>query len=610
MPSSPQGQNPILPATAFIPDGEPHVFEYQGKQRVFLYGSRDQRVTGFCGDGHDVWSAPVDDLARWTNHGEIFHVRQVQDIGYGVVPNQHFGAPDCVYNPVTKKYYFYTFLGEGYHLDGVQGPHRDLPQTVPGFEEWGPKCVRAESDSPTGPFVNPVICDWPALNSAGAFDPSVLVDEQADGSIRVFAYWGMMKGDRWAEVDPRDMHTIIDPKTRKPDRKAWHPTLNPDAPSSLFEASSIRKVASGHYVFIYSAWERPSALTYCYGTSPAGPWTYGGRIIDNGLQWSGGTGHGSIVPIEGRWYVFYHRKTNDDYNRQVLIEPIEVKFGDGKVEITPVEMTSQGIETNGLDAFRRYNANIVSCLSEDAYVNGKERNLDGLDPIVEIGTKRTEIGYKYLNFGPTKLTNADRLSLKLNIFVLQSVRITVQVVPPTERSDGSRTLPSSLPIDLASFDLQPSAAFEDITIPLTSLNENSQLEAIGGLQDKLAFFLIVEEKGSEACRLKEFEFNQGNTPTPNPLRDITIDPTKGGTVTSIPTRSRGGESIKLTVSAAPGHKLQRFGVVDVNGQLVPLEKNGDAPYALPSYHFWMPEGPVSVRAIFLETMEGPAPRLR
>ena len=98
-------QNPILPPTAFIPDGESHVFEYQGELRVFVYGSRDERVTDFCGYGHDVWSAPVDDLTQWTNHGEIFNVKQVWDIGYGKVEEQHFGAPDCVYNPATKKYY-------------------------------------------------------------------------------------------------------------------------------------------------------------------------------------------------------------------------------------------------------------------------------------------------------------------------------------------------------------------------------------------------------------------------------------------------------------------------------------------------------------------------
>jgi hypothetical protein len=32
-------RNPMFPPTAFIPDGEPRVFEYKGEMRVFLYGS-------------------------------------------------------------------------------------------------------------------------------------------------------------------------------------------------------------------------------------------------------------------------------------------------------------------------------------------------------------------------------------------------------------------------------------------------------------------------------------------------------------------------------------------------------------------------------------------
>jgi hypothetical protein len=38
-------QNPILPPSAFIPDGEPRIFEYEGEKRVFLYGSKDEKIT-------------------------------------------------------------------------------------------------------------------------------------------------------------------------------------------------------------------------------------------------------------------------------------------------------------------------------------------------------------------------------------------------------------------------------------------------------------------------------------------------------------------------------------------------------------------------------------
>ena len=590
--------NPILPATAFIPDGEPHVFEFNGEKRVFVYGSRDERVTAFCGDGHDVWSAPVTDLTKWTNHGEIFHVKQVADIGYGIVANQHFGAPDCAYNPVTKKYYFYTFLGAPYKMDGQAGPKPGAPNHVPGFEDFGPKCVMASSDSPAGPFVNPVMCDWPAANTMGTFDPAVLVDGQPDGSVRVYAYWGMRKGDRWAELDPSDMHTIIDGKTRKPDRNAWHKTLpEPEKAtnSSLFEASSIRKVADGHYVFICSANERIPALTYFSSHSPEGPWTYGGRIIDNSIGWRGGNDHGSIVNANGNWYVFYHRATANDYNRQAMIEPIEVKIAGGRVVIPPVEMTSQGVETNGLDAFRRYNAGIACYRTNNAFIDGKARNPDGLNPVVGIDKPNTVIGYKFLNFGDKPVTEADQLQLWLNIQRLQNTAVSVQVALPKEANDPAKR------VEITSFNLQDYVAadgsyHEMIVLPIPGLAGNARLTALGGLKGQLAFFLVFNNDGGELCRLKEFEFAKGDGPTPNPLREICLpDAANGLRVTARPAKARPGESVKLSIELPAGQELKSVRVTDDKGNAIKLNPNGAAPYAPKSFNFEMPAAAVAVK---------------
>ncbi len=74
--------------------------------------------------------------------------------------------------------------------------------------------------------------------------PVVLVDEQADGSVQMYAFWGMGRkesgGVRCAELAPADMYTIIDSQTRLPDRNATRKTL-PDKEqnhgSTLFESS-------------------------------------------------------------------------------------------------------------------------------------------------------------------------------------------------------------------------------------------------------------------------------------------------------------------------------------------------------------------------------------
>ncbi len=491
--------NPILPPFAFVPDGEPRVFDHEGEKRVYLYGSRDERITDFCGYGHDVWSAPVNNLNSWTCHGEAFNVEQVMDIGYGKVPEQHFGAPDCVYNPISHKYYLYTFLGKLYQLDDKEGPLKDLPNTVPGFDRYGPKCVMAQSYSPTGPFTDPVMCDWPAGNREGTFDPGVLVDQQDDGSIRVYAYWGMKDCPRCAEIDPLDMHTIINPQTRKPDRNAWRRTL-PSAKdnhnSVLFEANSIRKVAKNKYVFIYSAVEKPSALTYCYGKSPFGPWSYGGRIIDNRINWPPGNNHGSIAQINGQWYVFYHRQTCDDYNRQAMMEPIDLRIQNDHVVIPEVEMTSQGCNIEGLNPFRPYNISTCCYINHDAYINGKKRDHNGLNPMVDI-RNGTALGMKYLNLSSVPKGKHD-FGIRFNIQIIKSVTVSILLI---EATGGSR-------FELGHFSLSGESAdndnFDNIVLPLEIQDFSDQLNF--HKKNKWALFIRFSGTDGELCRIKEFEF--------------------------------------------------------------------------------------------------------
>jgi len=589
-----QAKNPILADTAFIPDGEPHVFEYEGEQRVFIYGSRDERVTGYCGYGHDVWSAPVDDLTEWTNHGEIFNSQQVLDIGYGgSVAKPTFGAPDCVYNPITGKYYLYTFLGRPYLLDGKEGPLKSAKGTVPGFGEFGPKCVRAVSDSPVGPFTDPVMCDWPAANKAGTFDPSVLVDRQKDGSVKVYAFWGMKKGDRWARLDPVDMHTIIDGETGKPGRDAWHKTLPEPSDtfkSTLFEASSIKKVSDGHYVFIYSANERIPALTYCYSTSPEGPWTYGGRIVDNDTGWKGGNNHGSIVEVNGQWYVVYHRQSVNSYNRQAMMEPINLIVSGDKVSIAEVDVTSQGVETNGLDAFRRYNANIVCYQSKDAFIEGRQRQPDGLNPVVRINAPETILGFKYFNFGPTALQDANQLVLKLNAKLLKDAAVSI-LVGRVGKAD------ERVPITTATVSAVPGKkSFTELLIPVEGLDGNAALQQIGGLKGQLAVYLSFSGAQGELCQIKELEFAKDGEPTPNPLREIRIESVQGVQVTALPSKGRGGESIKLTLVPDMGRDVNSLRVIDAQGREIEVHQNAIVPHGPISYHFKMPTCEVDVRA--------------
>lgn len=589
-------QNPFLPPTAFIPDAEPHVFEYKGEKRLFIYGSRDEAIVGYCGYGHDAWSAPVNDLTKWTNHGEILNVQQVKDIGYGNVRGQMFGAPDCVYNPLTKKYYLYTFLGVSYKMDGKAGPLPGSKNYVPGFEDAGPKCLVAESTSPAGPFVNPIICDWPSANVAGAFDPSAFVDVQEDGSIKVYVYWGMRKGDRWAEVDPNDMHTIINPKTGKADRNAWHPTLDPEkvTESSLFEASSLKQIDDDHYVFVYSPNERISSLSYCYSNSPEGPWTFGGRIVQNNIKWRQGNNHGSVVKVLEKWYVVYHKGTYNNKSRQAMIEPIDITIDGEKVIIPQVEMTSQGVQSDGLDAFNRYNINIACYQSNKAFVDGRIRDGGGLNPMKRIDGPKTTIGFKYFNFGNKAIQDKDQLQLKLNSKILYPVTVTVFVASPENVNDENKWVA----IGKQKYG-SINRSFKDYVISFSDLNQNDNLNSMGGLKGKLAVFLSFTGSDLDLCEVVELEFTKGDDPTPNPLHTITINDNKDGNISCIPDRARVGESVKLSIEPNVS-KIKEIKVTDSNGKVIEINENGQSVYAPKSFNFFMPNSEVQIKVKFNE----------
>lgn len=391
-----KGANPYMPLWEHVPDGEPRVFEHNGEKRVYLYGSHDTEKTQYCGPDQVVWSAPVDDLTDWTCHG----------VCYTATDGGILYAPD-----VVKK-------GDTYYLYAA--------------ESCGGRIMVATSDTPWGPFVNPVKTEL-------GFDPGILVDN--DG--RVYAYWGFC-GCYCAELND-DMATI------KPGTLHEHPMGHTRAPwaredghfdeqDAFFEASSPRKVM-GKYVYIYSKryytpkpelgvyTENNGFLSYKYSDSPLDGYQPGGDISFNGgeiLKNSDGTGtmtyqwgnnHGSIMEVNGKWYVFYHRQTGiNEFSRQAMIEPIDVAmdkngkifigditYKDGEpVSSKPVEMTSQGAHINGLDAYKLISAGYACHIygsSMRTYVAPVYEQEEGVSaPVVDI-TDGTTVGFRYLQFG-------------------------------------------------------------------------------------------------------------------------------------------------------------------------------------------------------------------
>ncbi len=372
--------NPYLPNWEYIPDGEPRVFG----DRIYIYGSHDQAGSDeFCDYKLKCWSAPVNDLTKWVCHGDIFHTRDDRDhksdIDWNTDETRLF-APDVVQGK-DGKYYLYAYIVNG------KG------------------CV-AVSDKPEGPFklvsqYKYTIPDDVCCN--GWFiDPGVLVDD--DG--RTYIYCGYLKSFL-AEINSDNMYEVIDGTCiehfipHEPTEKGGFT----EEESLFFEACSPRKI-NGKYYMIYSPKACPR-LAYATADSPTGPYTYRGYIIDAGKDYPGGNDHGSVMCINGQWYVFYHRMTNGTImSRRGCVEKIEI-LPDGT--IPTVEMTSLGFE-DSLNPYEITPADIACVLKGKAFIT--EKNV--FERVVANIHDGDEIGYKYFEFGEDDSSKTMEFSARVN----------------------------------------------------------------------------------------------------------------------------------------------------------------------------------------------------
>ncbi len=362
--------NPFLPLWEYIPDGEPRVFN----DRVYIYGSHD-RVGGneFCNHKLKVWSASVHDLSNWQCHGHSFHTRDDSDHKADTpwTENELY-APDVVEK--DGKYYLYAYI----------------------FNSKG--CVGV-SDRPEGPFklLSTYKYNKGDEGDDGTFnDAGVLVDD--DG--KVYVYYGYTKSFM-NEINPTNMYEIVDGSLK------CHVIADAESvpeEERFFEASSPRKI-NGLYYLIYSP-VKGSRLAYATATSPTGPFTYRGYIIDNSVDYPGGNDHGSIACIKGQYYIFYHRMTNNTImSRRACVERIEI-LPDGS--IPPVEMTSLGFD-EALSPYKPTPAEIACVLKGDCFVT--ERDL--FTRVVTNIKDGAVIGYKYFDFGEDYSTKTMELCVKV-----------------------------------------------------------------------------------------------------------------------------------------------------------------------------------------------------
>lgn len=520
--------NSYLPHWEHIPDGEPRLFEdpdNPGKYRVYIYGSHDTRKDGYCGYDLVTWSAPVDDLNNWRYEGVVFEsiVNGKADVLF---------APDVVETKDengNKTYYLY--------------PNNQSSGS-------GRTGMIAKSTSPKGPFE---VCNWKDENHTSTdgilgFDPAAFVDD--DG--RVYGYWGFQSSNM-AELDPETMCTLKEGSKILTEKDTGIDGSNGDN-FRFFEASSMRKVKD-KYVFVYSRNTKDGefglgasnyTLAYAYGDTPLGPWTYGGTLVDGRAretdqkgkvicsQMSYGNTHGSILEINGQWYLFYHRCINNDmYSRQATVEAIDVNVTeDGEVQIKEAEVTSQGFEINGLNPFKKQTAGSACFMTGGPNIKAHYDTSNPGSDVVNI-KNGSIVGYKYFNFDLGKGTR-DKDILAVNLVPKgKDGTVTIMLDRPWESDGGT---------EIGSIDISASDDPEGVL-------KTAEIDSLSSIEGKHALYFVFKSSGSSVlCELNSFQFGdstvtdkdegQDKKPEESPAPDVTPSsspaPVPGSTVTPSP----------------------------------------------------------------------------
>ncbi len=405
--------NPYLPLDEYIPDAEPHVFG----DRVYVYGSHDkENGEHFCMLDYVTYSAPLDNLKDWRYEGVIYKAKN--DPLYPEY--KYMFAPDVVRGN-DGRYYLYYSLANDY-------PNCSYVMSV------------AVCDTPSGEFEflgyvkRP---DGSVLTDGVIFDPSVLND---NGTIRLYygMWWNFERDFDSEESLKRQISTFK--KSREEILSAKDGVMGPFMVvlcddmltikvdpvrifprdfrgtsfegHEFFEASSMRKVGEKYY-FVYSTFNGHE-LAYATSDYPDRDFTFGGVIVSNGdIGYKGrktkdqimrvGNNHGSIVEINGSWYIFYHRHTaKTELSRQGCAEKIEI-LPNGKIE--QVEITSCGLNGAPLVASGSYPA-IICCALTNGKLHYGECKGERLPHIICKNGERflceiengSLFGYKYFDF--------------------------------------------------------------------------------------------------------------------------------------------------------------------------------------------------------------------
>ena len=321
-------QNPIV-QTYFTADPAPMVYD----GTVYLYTSHDEdsTVNNFF-TMYDWRCYSSKDMVNWTDHGAV---ASLKNFAWCTKTNGAW-APQCIER--NGKFYLYVPI----HGEGISV---------------------LVSDSPTGPFTDPVGKRLVESDHIWQdIDPTVFVDD--DG--QAYLYWG--NPSLWYVKLNKDMisyDTTIGKNgvvSVEMTAEAFGSKAGRDGkPGTTYTEGPWFYKRNSLYYMIYAAEGIPEYISYSTANSPEGPWTYKGQIMKRADHLAF-TNHAGIIDFKGNSYMFYHDQDlskGQGFKRSVSVEQFTYN-ADGSIPlITP---TKEGVTKSvaNLDPYKKVEAETIA----------------------------------------------------------------------------------------------------------------------------------------------------------------------------------------------------------------------------------------------------------
>jgi hypothetical protein len=281
----------------YTADPSAHVFN----KKIYIYPSHDVEADVPQDDegGHfqmrDYHVFSMDKIGgKVKDHGVALDVKDVP------WADKQMWAPDAAYKKGTYFLYFPAKDKEGVFRMGVAtskspaGPFKPEAKPIEGSYSIDP-AVFTDTDGKSYMYLGGIWGGQLQRWHTGTYNKSLMTDlgKGHENEPALSAKVAVMKDDMLSFDEPLRDVQILD--------ENGQPLLASDTNRRFFEGAWMHKF-NGKYYFSYSTGDT-HLLCYAEGSSPYGPFTYKGVIMNPVEGW---TTHHSIVDVNGKWYLFYH----------------------------------------------------------------------------------------------------------------------------------------------------------------------------------------------------------------------------------------------------------------------------------------------------------------